>query len=103
MLRLIKSNLATSGKQHLCDGTPARFLNVRALNLLLREGGHFGFQIVAQEIQFVSTILFSRVEGRFRRRQSKDQPAMTCIRRLESRTSRKNLRSASAFLLYTTT
>jgi hypothetical protein len=53
MFRLIKADLASAGKLHLRDGTPSWFLNFRALNALLFEGSHFGFQIVAHEIEFV--------------------------------------------------
>src|SRR6266849_2221018 len=83
MLRLIKADLASTGKPHLRNGTPSCFLNLRALNALLRQGSHLGFQAVAHEIEFVGTILIGRVECGFRRRQREDQPAMTRIHRLE--------------------
>src|SRR5260370_7438327 len=83
MFRLIEADLASTGKPHLRNGTPSFFLNFRALNVLLREGSHFGFQIVAHEIEFVDTILIGRVECAFCRRQGKDQPAMTLIPGLE--------------------
>src|SRR5713226_2111105 len=83
MLRLIKADLASTGKPHLRNGTPSCFLNLRALNALLRQGSHLGFQAVAHEIEFVGTILIGRVECGFRRRQGEDQPAMTRIHRLE--------------------
>src|SRR5712691_459631 len=79
MLRLIKAKLAPTGKPHLRDGTPWCFLNFRALDVLLREGSHFGFQIVAHKIEFVDAIFIGRVEGGFCRRQGEDQPAMTRI------------------------
>jgi len=83
MLRLIKADLASTGKPHLRNGTPSFFLNFRALNVLLREGSHFGFQIAAHEIEFVDTILIGRVECGFGRRQGEDQPAMTRIHGFE--------------------
>src|SRR5260370_41459647 len=83
MLRLIKADFASTGKPHLRNGTPSRFLNFRALNVFLREGSHFGFQIVAHEIEFVDTLLIGRVECGFCRRQGEDQPAMTRIHGLE--------------------
>jgi len=83
MLRLIKADLASTGKPHLRNGTPSFFLNFRALNVLLREGSHFGFQIVAHEIEFVDAILIGRVESGFCRRQGEDQPAMTRIHGFE--------------------
>jgi hypothetical protein len=79
MPRLIKADLASTGKPHLRDGAPWCFVNFRALNVLLREGSHFGFQIVRHEIEFVDTILIGRVECYFCRRQGEDQPAMTRI------------------------
>jgi hypothetical protein len=57
-------------------------------------------QLAVHEIEFVETILFGWVEGRFSRRQREDQPAMARIDAdLNPRTSRKNARSASASLL----
>ena len=79
MLRLIKADLASAGKPHLRNGTPSWFLNLRALDALLCEGSHFGFQIVAHEIEFVDTILIGRMECGLCRRQSEDQSAMTGI------------------------
>ena len=83
MIRLIKVNLASAGKLNLRNGTPSCFLNFRALNVLLRQKSHFGFQIVAHEIEFVDTILIGRMECSFSPRQRKDQPAMTSIHRFE--------------------
>src|SRR5258705_10737981 len=84
MFRLIEADLASTGKLHLCNGTPSCFLNCGAPNVLLREGGHFGFQVVADEIELVDdTIFIGRVECGFCRRQGEDQPAMTSIDGLE--------------------
>src|SRR5712692_4450214 len=84
MLRLIQVNLASAGKPHLRNGAPLCFLNFRAANVLLREGSHFGFQILAHEIEFVDTILFGGMECGFCRRQGEDQPASTRVHRLEA-------------------
>jgi hypothetical protein len=55
-------------------------VNGGAHNVLFREGGHFGFQVVAHEIEFVdNTIFVGWVECGFCRRQREDQPAMTRI------------------------
>ena len=78
MLRLIKADLSPTGKPHLGNGAPSWFLNFRALNALLCEGSHFGFQIFAHEIEFVGTLI-GRVDCGFSRRQGEDQPAMTRI------------------------
>ena len=83
MSRLIKADLASTGKPHLRNGTPSRFLNLRALNVLLREGSHFGFQIVAHEIDFLGATLIGRVDCGFCLRQCEDQPAVTRIHRCE--------------------
>src|SRR5208337_4953057 len=84
MLRLIKADHASAGKPNPRNGTPRRFLNFRALNALLHQGSHFGFQIVAHEIEFVDTILIGRVECSFCRRQGEDQPAVTRINGFEA-------------------
>jgi hypothetical protein len=84
MLWLIKADPASTGKPNLRDGAPSCFLNVRALNALLRERSHLGLQIVAHEIEFVGTVLIGRVKCSFRWRQGEDQPAMTSIHGCES-------------------
>jgi hypothetical protein len=83
MLRLIKADLASTGKPHLRHGTPSQFLNFRALNALLCEGSHFGFQIVAQEVEFVGATLIGRVDCGFSGGQGEDQPAVTRIHGFE--------------------
>jgi len=84
MLRLIKANVASTGKSHLRYGTPSCFLNIRALNAPLREGSHFRSQILAHQIEFVGAILIRRVECCFCWRQGEEQPAMTRIHGFES-------------------
>ncbi len=98
MLRLIKADLASTGKLHLRNGTPSCFLNFGAFNVLLREGSHFGFQIVAHEIEFVETVLIRRVECGFCRRQSEDQPAMARIHGFEPEDVAEKCTVTSAFL-----
>jgi len=84
MLRLIKADLASTEKPHLRNGTPSCFPNLRELNALLWEGSHFGFQIVAHEVEFVGTNLIGRVDCGFSRRQGEDRPAMTRIHGFET-------------------
>jgi hypothetical protein len=79
MLRLIKADLASTGKLHLRNGTPSCFLSFRALNALLGEGRHFGFQVVAHEIEVLGANLIGWVYCGFSGRQGEDQPAMTRI------------------------
>src|SRR5438270_4538404 len=84
MLRLIEADLASTGKLHLRHGTPSCFLNGGAYNVLLREGGYLGIQIVAEEVEFVGDAIFAgRVKCGFCRRQGEDEPAMACIDGLE--------------------
>jgi hypothetical protein len=83
MFRLVETDLASTRKQHLGDGTPSLFLNFRALNVPLREGGHLSFQIVTHEIQFVGAVPFGWVDCGFCRGQGEYQPAMTRVDRLE--------------------
>src|ERR1700736_6057761 len=84
MLRLIKANAASAGKLHFRNGAPPFFLNFRALNVFFRERSYLGFQVVAQKIKFVESILVGRMKCRLRWRQGKDQPAVTGIHGLEA-------------------
>src|SRR5215469_1683397 len=84
MLRLIEADPAASGKRYIRDRTPSRFFDFRTLDVLLREGGYFPFQVVAQEIKFVCIMVLGRVESCFCRGQGKDQPAMPRIHRFET-------------------
>jgi hypothetical protein len=59
MFRLIEADLASTRKLNLRNRTPSCFLNRGALNIHLRERGHFGFQVVAQEIEFVGSTIFA--------------------------------------------
>jgi hypothetical protein len=83
MLRLIKADLASTWKPHLRDGAPSCFLNFRALNALLCEGSHFGFQVVAHEIEVLGALI-GWVYCDFSGRQGEDQPAMTRISGFET-------------------
>jgi hypothetical protein len=62
MPRLINDDLASTGRPHLRNETPSGFLNLRALNVLLIEGSHFGFQIVAHEIDFLGAFRFPTLQ-----------------------------------------
>ena len=97
MLWLIEANIASTGKPHLRNGTPSCLLNFRALNALLRERSHLGFQIVAHEIEFV-TVLLGGMECGFCRRQGEDQPAMTRIHGFEPEDVAEKCTVTSAFL-----
>src|SRR5581483_3993810 len=83
MLWLVQANQATTGKAHPGNRTPSRFLNFRALNIFLRQASHLGFQVVANEIQFVSAILIGGMECSFSWREREDQPPMTRIHGFE--------------------
>ena len=84
MLRLIKSDLASTWKSHLRNGTPSRFLNLSAHNVVLCEISYFGFKIVAHEIDLLGAALIGGVDRGFCWRQGEDQPAVTRIHRLDS-------------------
>ena len=75
VLRLVKPNLTSTGKLDLCRKAPPGFLHFRALHPSLRQGHHFHFQIVAQEVHLVPATRIRGVKGSFGLRQSKDQPA----------------------------
>jgi len=85
MLRLIQADIASTGKPHLRNETPSFFLDFRALNALLREGSHFGFQIPAHEIELMDTIFFGRVKRSFCRRQGENEPPVTRIHGFEAK------------------
>src|SRR6266446_1291460 len=76
---LVKADRDCTWKRNLCNGTPSYFLNYRTNHVLHREGSHFGFQVVAHEVEFVDAILIGRVECGFCWWQGEDQPAMTRI------------------------
>jgi hypothetical protein len=79
MFWLIEAKLASAGKFDLGDGTPSLLLNGRALDASVCEGGHLGFQIVAHEIELVSSALVGGVDCGFGWRQREDQPPMTGV------------------------
>src|ERR1700683_1913594 len=83
MFRLIKADLASTRKPNLRNRTPSRFLNLRALNLFLRERSHFGLQIVANKIDFPDITLIGRVDCDLCWRQPEDQPTVPRIHRCE--------------------
>jgi hypothetical protein len=79
MFRLIEVDFASAGKAHLGDETPLRFLNFTAFHVLLRQRGHFGFQVIAHEVKLVKIVIIRGMECRFCRRQGKNQPAVTGV------------------------
>jgi hypothetical protein len=81
---LIKSDLASARQLDSGDRAPPLILNWRAPDTLLFERSHLRLQIVAHEIEFMSTILVGWVYGGFGRRKRKDQPSMTGIHGVES-------------------
>src|SRR5579863_5017936 len=85
MLRLIKSDFAASRQSNPCNGTPSLFVNLRADYALFRERCHLGFQVVAQEIEFVRTVFIGGMERGLAWREGEDQPAMTSIHRAETK------------------
>jgi hypothetical protein len=84
MFRLIKTDLAATGKRKFCDPAPARLFDLRALDALLFERGHFGFQIVAHKVEFVRALPVARMNGGFCGRQAEDEPAMSRIHGFEA-------------------
>jgi hypothetical protein len=84
MFGLIETDLASAGQLDLCDGTPSLFVNCGARDLLARERGYLGFEIVAHEVKFVGTVFIRRVDCSFCGRQGEDQPAVASIYGLES-------------------
>src|SRR5208282_2154521 len=91
MLRLIEADFAASWKLHARDRTPSFFVNGGAGDAFLCERGHFCFQVVAQEIEFVRAVLIGGMEGGFARRQCEDQPAVAGIDGLESQNVAKKV------------
>jgi hypothetical protein len=79
MFGLIEADLASTRQFDLRDGTPSLFVNSGAVDVLAREGGYLGFEIVAHEIKFVSAVFIRRVDCSFCRRQGEDQPAMASV------------------------
>src|SRR5258707_1603648 len=83
MLWLIQTNFPSAGYLHFRNRAPSRFFHFGELHTHFAEWGHFRFQVVAHEIEFMRAILSGRVECGLPRWQREDQPAMTCIHGLE--------------------
>jgi hypothetical protein len=75
MLWLVETQLSYTRRSHLCCGSPACLLNLRASKLLACQGFDLGFGIVAREIDFVRFIRFGQVDRRLRQRKAEDEPA----------------------------
>ena len=83
MLRLIEPEVPSARQPNTGQGAPALLPYRWTHHTLFAKPCHFGWQIVAHQIEFVFFRFFSGMERRFRRRQREDKPAMSGIDRRE--------------------
>src|SRR5262245_44197194 len=79
MLRLIEAHLPSAGKPDVGDRSPPCFLHLRTADALPVERHYLGLQIVAHEVELMSTILFGGMNGHLRWRQREDQPSVASV------------------------
>src|SRR5271166_835229 len=84
MLRLVQADLSPAWQLDFGDRTPALVVDIRTRHAFLLQRGHLRLEIVTHEIEFMPVILLGGMERRFPRRQSKNQPSVARIHRLES-------------------
>jgi hypothetical protein len=82
VLRLVKTNRASSGKLDRGDGPPSLFVHFPTLHPSFAERRHFGLEIVTHQVEFVTAIL-PRMKSRLSGRQSEDQPTVAGVHRGE--------------------
>ena len=81
MLRLVQADGPTTGKLDRRDRSPSNFLYAGASDALLQESGHFGTEVIAHQIELVSTIVTGRMNGQLRWRKPEDQPIVASVHR----------------------
>jgi len=79
MFRLIEADFAATWQKYASDGTPSFFVNCGVPDAFFCKRSHFGFQVVAHEIEFVRAIFFGGMERGLTWRQCEDQPAVAGI------------------------
>jgi hypothetical protein len=81
MLRLVQADGSTTGKLDRRDRSPSSFLYAGASDALLQESGHFATEVIAHQIELVSTIVTGGMNGQLRWRKPEDQPIVASVRR----------------------
>ena len=79
MLGLVEADFGAAGQRDLGDGAPALFVRGGALDTFFCEGGHFGLQVVAHEVELVGGAAFGGVDCHFGWREGEDEPAVACV------------------------
>jgi len=82
---LVETDVPASGEGELGDGSPSCLLHIRTGDSLARQGGDLCRKIVTHEVEFVPTVVFGGMNGRFRRGQGEDEPAMPGIKGWEAK------------------
>src|SRR5260221_10975971 len=81
MLRLVETDLASTGKPDPRHRAPPRLFDLRTVDTRPREFLDLGPEIVTHEIEFAGYVLLGGVNGRFCRRQREDKPAVPGVHR----------------------
>ena len=79
VFRLVQSDPPSAGQHELRDRSPPLLVHTAATYSFCRQLRNLGVEIVAQQVKFVSAILFGRVNSRLSGRQCKNQPTMPCV------------------------
>jgi hypothetical protein len=77
--RLINAELSTTREVELRQHSPTHVLHLTARDVFRLHFGHERVYVVAHQVKLMLVVLFGRMHGDFRRRQPKDEPALTNV------------------------
>ena len=78
MLGLVEADFGAAGEAEFGYGAPAGFFDGGELDAFFGEGGDFGFQVVAHEVELVFGGV-GGVDGDFGRWEGEDEPAVAGV------------------------
>src|SRR5262249_50039504 len=76
---LVDANLAPAWQLHFCDAAPPFFVDRAACDVFLFQFFQHRRQIVTHKVEFMPVVLVRGMEGSFRSRHGKDQPAASRV------------------------
>jgi hypothetical protein len=80
---LVEADFGAAGEAEFCDGAPAGFLDGGKLDAFFGEGGDFGFQVVAHQVELVFWSV-GRMDGDFGGWEGEDEPAVAGVDVMEA-------------------